>query len=148
MINVNVVASRSLSVVKSEVSEVALLLGKLRTHGVGTLYAGCERNPQFGLRATEACVCSLVLAQHDTRGSAESYAARNRDLFDRDRAADDARIRAAVERVMLGPSRCLLTLGLEGDEHGLTPLATLLMVTQRLTAQHDVLNEAAQPMKR
>jgi len=38
-----------------------------------TLYAGCERNPQFGLRATEACACSLVLAQHDTRGSAESY---------------------------------------------------------------------------
>ena len=36
-------------------------------------------------------------------------------------------VRAPVQQVMLGPSRCLLTLGLEGDERGLTPLTTLLV---------------------
>jgi hypothetical protein len=45
-------------------------------------------------------------------------------------------VRVPVTQVVLGPSRCLLTLGLEGDEHGLTPLTALFVMAQRLTAQH------------
>ena len=55
-------------------------------------------------------------------------------------------VRAPVQQVMLGPSRCLLTLGLEGDERGLTPLTTLLVMAERLTAHHEVLCEATPPL--
>ena len=55
-------------------------------------------------------------------------------------------VRAPVQQVMLGPSRCLLTLGLEGDERGLTPLTTLLVMAERLTAHHEVLCESTPPL--
>ena len=73
----------------------ALVEAEMRKRTSGTEPGIAPPPPRGADPAFDAMVEAEMVRQ---RGFAESYAARNRDLFDRDRAADDARIRAAVER--------------------------------------------------
>ena len=73
----------------------ALVEAEMRKRSSGTEPGIAPPPPRGADPAFDAMVEAEMVRQ---RGFAESYAARNRDLFDRDRAADDARIRAAVER--------------------------------------------------
>ena len=72
----------------------ALVEAEMRKRNSGTEPGIAPPPPRGADPAFDAMVEAEMVRQ---RGFAESYAARNRDLFDRDRAADDARIRAAVE---------------------------------------------------
>ena len=73
----------------------ALVEAEMRKRNSGTEPGIAPPPPRGADPAFDAMVEAEMVRQ---RGFAESYAARNRDLFDRDRAVDDARIRAAVER--------------------------------------------------
>ena len=73
----------------------ALVDAEMRKRSSGAEPGIAPPPPRGADPAFDAMVEAEMVRQ---RGFAESYAARNRDLFDRDRAVDDARIRAAVER--------------------------------------------------